>query len=649
VSEGSLEVSGASSTGLVLQQPEDQTVMSRLHDDVAFGLENTGVDQTLMQPLIDQALRDVNIALPGDHPTRYLSGGQRQRVTLAGALAMKPGLLVLDEPTSALDPDGVREVISSVSNLAQDRSTTLVIIDHNPSHWWHLVDTVITLSEGQVVSITQAGKKASPPKPQNAAKTGPVAVLGFERLSTDALVAHKLVTSRDGQNPLGNPHDLSVKPGEILAITGPNGSGKTTLAMTLAGLLRPHAGTVSWGVDLHQASSKELSGIVGVVPQNPAHLFRTARVGAEVASVVGGAGVADVLKQWGLSELEDSHPLSLSGGEKRRLGLALATAGAQKLVVLDEPSQSLDDASWHRLVSQVRSLQHSGVAIVMATHDLALVDALDAHTYELTSLVVEPVATPVASSPSALATANPLALVAAALMPAVALLSTLDVVSAAVALGCLALLMIWMRPEIPQWGLRLAPIALAALLSGVTIALYGQSSGEVLWQWWLVNISEGSLGLAIATTLRILAIGVPAVVVLSKVDATRFADALTQQAKAPENFVMGALAALRLLDVVGSDREIRGWMMRARGAGDHTALRNAFGTVVGILVSALSRAETLALAMQARGFGAKGPRTHYRQSLWTTRDTWWVVGGILIGALSVIVAVATGAFNAILA
>ena len=146
-------------------------------------------------------------------------------------------------------------------------------------------------------------------------------------------------------------------------------------------------------------------------------------------------GLADVLEQWGLLELEDSHPLSLSGGEKRRLGLALATAGAQKLLVLDEPSQSLDDASWHRLVLQVRRLQHSGVAIVMATHDLALIHALQARSYELTSPVVKPLSPPATSAPSPLATANPLALIVAAVMPAVALLSTLDVVSAAVALG----------------------------------------------------------------------------------------------------------------------------------------------------------------------------------------------------------------------
>jgi energy-coupling factor transport system ATP-binding protein len=623
--------------------------MSRLHDDVAFGLENTGVDPASMEPLIDKALSEVSIDMPGNHPTRHLSGGQRQRVTLAGALAMTPGLLVLDEPTSALDPEGVREVISAVSALAHNRSTTLVIIDHTPSHWWGLIDTVITLADGNVVSITQAPQSGPTPQARKAGSAVVSQGLRPHDSAAGALVADHVITSRDGHSALGDAHSLHVNPGEILAITGPNGSGKTTLAMTLAGLLSPHAGSVTWGCDLHDATSKELAGIVGVVPQNPAHLFRASRVDAEIASVVGAAHAERVLEQWGLSGVGNAHPLSLSGGEKRRLALAVATAGSPKLLVLDEPSQSLDDASWHLLISQIHALQQSGVAIVMATHDLALVEALQARSYELTPLEVDSVPPPAAPSTSPLARANPLALVAAALMPAVALLSTLDVVSALVALGCVALVMIVMRPHIPQWGVRLAPIGLAALLSGVTIALYGQSSGEVLWEWWLVSISQGSLTLALATTLRILAIGVPAVVVLSRVDPTRFADALTQQAKAPENFVLGALAALRLLDVVSSDREIRGWMMRARGAGDGSALRHAFGTVVGILVSALSRSETLALAMQARGFAAQRTRTHYRRSRWTLSDTWWVIGGVAVGVLSVLVAVVTGAFNAVLA
>ena len=80
---GRLETSGLTTTGFVLQQPDDQTVMARLHDDVAFGLENTGVEQPAMRPAIERALSDVGLTLPAGHPTRALSGGQRQRLALS--------------------------------------------------------------------------------------------------------------------------------------------------------------------------------------------------------------------------------------------------------------------------------------------------------------------------------------------------------------------------------------------------------------------------------------------------------------------------------------------------------------------------------------------------------------------------------------
>jgi energy-coupling factor transporter ATP-binding protein EcfA2 len=234
---GDISVSGGTARGLVLQQPENQTVMARVHDDVAFGLENSLVAPSDMQSSIDQALADVGLQLDPDHPTRELSGGQRQRLALAGALAMEPGLLILDEPASSLDPDGVTAVLAAIERVLSARDITLVVIDHDPSRWWGLVDRVITMEGGSLVGDAPVTGQAPSVAPLEA--SGP-AVLGDE-----VLVVHDLVVSRDGTTSLADPFSFSVRAGEILALRGPNGSGKTTLAMTLAGLLPPLQGSVS--------------------------------------------------------------------------------------------------------------------------------------------------------------------------------------------------------------------------------------------------------------------------------------------------------------------------------------------------------------------------------------------------------------------
>jgi energy-coupling factor transport system ATP-binding protein len=619
---------------LVLQQPENQTVMARVHDDVAFGLENSMVPPSDMDSRIEQALADVGLELHPDHPTRELSGGQRQRLALAGALAMEPGLLILDEPTSSLDPDGVTAVLAAIERVLVARNITLVVIDHDPSRWWGLVDRVVTMEGGHLVSDAPITGEA--PSLAQVEASGP-AVMGEE-----VLVANDLVVSRDGTTSLAGPHNFSVKAGEILAIRGPNGSGKTTLAMTLAGLLPPLRGSVSIaGSNPHRLGSRELSSLVGVVPQNPAHSFFYSSVRAEL-------GVADaevVARQWGLSHVLDHHPLSLSGGQQRRLALAVAVQAGQEVLVLDEPSQSLDAAGLAELVRYLGEATEAGMAVVMATHDDALVEAVGATVITLDASPPPPVR-PVAVGP--LARANPLALFAGALAPAVALLSTIDVVSASVALVLMLICLPLIAQGVSRVAIRMLPVGLASVLSAVTIALYGQSSGEVFFQWGLVVVSEGSLSLALATALRILAIGGPAVILFSQVDATRFADALSQQARLPENFVVGALAGLRLLEVVAGDREVRGWMMRARGMGDTGLVRRVISMAFTVFVLAIRRSQTLAMAMEARAFGLHRTRTHYRTSVFPPKDYLWLAGGVAIGALSLTAAVLTGSFNAIL-
>jgi energy-coupling factor transport system permease/ATP-binding protein len=638
VATGHLLVSGNRARGLVLQQPDDQTVMARVHDDVAFGLENSRVEPDQMQVLIEKALTDVGLALPPDHPTKALSGGQRQRLALAGALAMEPGLLILDEPTSALDPDGVNSVLNAVETLLEQRNVTLLVIDHNPERWWGLVDRVVRCEGGALVSDEMVSGK-SPTRADLGVITSPPP-------GDPVVVVSDLEASRDGASTHAGPLSFLVQAGEIVALRGANGSGKTTLAMTLAGVLPPLRGSVTIaGINPQAASSRDLATLVGVVAQNPAHSFFHTTVLAELSA---GGGASQALRdalRWGLEHVLEAHPLSLSGGQQRRLALALATGGNQKVLILDEPSQSLDDEGLAELVTQIGEASAAGTAVILATHDDALVAALQAR-----EIVLKPGDPPAVATPPAgvLATANPLALVGGALVPAVALLSTIDIVSATVALVLMLACLPLLGGGVRGLGARMLPVGLASVFSALTIALYGQSSGDVFVQWGLVTVSQGSLDLALATALRILAIGGPAVILFSRVDATRFADALSQHGRLPENFVVGGLSGLRLLEVVAGDREVRGWMMRARGMGDRSVARRVVAVALTIFVVAIRRSHTLAMAMEARAFGLHTTRTHYRTSVFPGRDYLWILGGALIGMASLTAAVMTGSFNAIL-
>jgi len=107
--DGALAAASRGRSGLVLQDPDAQMILARVGDDVAFGCENLGVPREQIWPRVRWALDAVGLDVPLDRPTKALSGGQKQRLALAGALAMRPGLLLLDEPTANLDPGGVAE------------------------------------------------------------------------------------------------------------------------------------------------------------------------------------------------------------------------------------------------------------------------------------------------------------------------------------------------------------------------------------------------------------------------------------------------------------------------------------------------------------------------------------------------------------
>jgi energy-coupling factor transport system permease protein len=244
--------------------------------------------------------------------------------------------------------------------------------------------------------------------------------------------------------------------------------------------------------------------------------------------------------------------------------------------------------------------------------------------------------------------ANPLAKFAGVVLITVVLALSIDWVSASVALGFELLLF-------PLAGLTLAllwqrgwPLILAAAVGGWSTAILAPDHGRILLDVGVWSISEGSLQLGLGFLLRGLAIALPAVLLMSCTDPTDLADALAQQAKLPHRFVLGTLAAMRLVGLMAEEWQTIGMARRARGVGSHgnpaQRLRATLGQSFGLMVQAVRRASRLAVTMEARGFGG-GRRTWARESTYSLLDAWVVLGGLVIAAGAVLTAVGAGTWS----
>ena len=240
---------------------------------------------------------------------------------------------------------------------------------------------------------------------------------------------------------------------------------------------------------------------------------------------------------------------------------------------------------------------------------------------------------------------NPVARLLASLAFAVVLVVSVDVVSAAVALVLGGVLLLAAGAGGRRLAVRMLPVLVAAPLAALTIALYGQESGRVLLDWGFVRVSDGSLALAVATLLRILAIGICGIGLLGGIDATRLADGLAQLLHLPARFVLGALAAFRLFGLLGEDWRALGLARRARGIADDRRLRRLAGQAFGLLVLAVRRGGVLATAMEARGFDAPGGRTWARRSQLGRADAVLMLATVLVLAAAVGAALAAGTWN----
>ena len=677
--------------GLLMQDPEAQVVLARVGDDVAFGMENLGVAREEIWPRVENSLEAVGLSVPLDHSTTELSGGQKQRLALASILAMGPGLLLLDEPTANLDPSGVAEVRAAVEKVVERTGATVVVVEHRVDVWASLVDRVIVVADGVIAAdgpldevLAQQGDVLRErgiwlPGDDVAAEVGPAPEVppASSEAAPIARVAD-LTIGYDASAPVRSGIDLTIERGVSTCIVGANGAGKSTFALTLAGLLPPLEGAVevetSDGTagDPHEWSSKQLLGRMSMVFQEPEYQFLAATVAEELAIGPRAAGMSEEeiaplvdehLEALGLTKLARANPMTLSGGEKRRLSVATALISAPELLILDEPTFGQDRGTWLGLVRLLRAALERGVTLVSITHDPAFVAAMGQRVVDLGQVGTrgatladttdEDEAAPAGNAHDQgpkrgarglLARTNPVARVLALLVATTPLLITIDPVSAAVAVILELALMPLSGVSVRSFFLKATPLLLAAPLGAASMLLYASPGGTVYWQFGPAAISDHSMWLALGIGLRMCAIVLPAIALLDRIDPTDMGDGLAQILRLPARPVLAALAGARMMSLMAADWKALERARRARGVGDSSRIRSFLRGSFSLLVFALRRSGKLATTMEARGFGAQGRRTWARVSRLRAADAVLMVVAIALPAIALAVSIWAGTF-----
>ena len=709
--------------GLVLQDPDAQAVFQRLGDNVAFGPENLHVERGEIWRRVDSSLAAVGLqGLQLHRSVTHLSGGQMQRLALAGALAMRPSVLLLDEPTANLDPDGVTQVVTAVRDVLDEFRSTMVLVEHHAEPWIDLIDRVIVLgsqtdqdaANGQErhtvimadgtpdevfrdpnLDFARLGLWVPRRYMRGECRIGAIHTgsepdyPACEGIGEPVLCTKNLAIGRNGK-AVATGIDLAFKQGQITALVGANGAGKSTLALTLAGLLEPVDGEVSasgelaagaHGVHPGDWKSTELASRISYVFQNPEHQFATGSVLDEVMLGPLRVGVEEsqarerartLLRRFDLLRYENANPYTLSGGEKRRLTVAAALASAPRVLILDEPTFGQDRCTWMQMVQLIHGLRSDGVSIIVVTHDRELVTALGARVIELqpetsrrewepaqdghgdsagdgvvavTSVNTRDEAERQSSRSPFLASLNPAYRLIGGFLAALPMLLSLDWLSSGTMLvlefAVLAVIGItpW-RTVRSTW-----PVFVGAPFSALAVLLYGKSGGDTWWQWGLMRVTDRSAELALATALRILAIGIPAIIAVLGIDVTDLADSFSQILHLPDRFVYGGLAGMRLFSVLQDDWAALSASRRSRGLGDDNALRAFLPQSFALLVLSIRRSTTLATAMQARGFGGSGPRSHARVSEVHVRDRVFLAACLALPVASLCLALRFGTFS----
>ena len=409
--------------GTVLQDSDGQFVGLSVGEDIAFALENEGMEQEKMKETVQKVADVVDMGHLLKASPHELSGGQKQRVSFAGVMVDDVDIMLFDEPLANLDPATGKTAIELIDDIQKQFNKTVIIIEHRLEDvLYRHVDRIVVVSEGRIAADMPADRLMTTDMLPKLGIREPLYVTALKHAGvtiTEDMHAGQLdtlVLSESDKSKLkhwvseGKPHvnedrndiltvknlsfqytkyrkilqDISfaIKEKEMVSIVGTNGAGKSTLAKVICGFVNEDDGDILFeGKSLKGQTIKERSLFISYVMQNPNQMICKPMIYDEVALGLRLRGeseesvkekVEHALKICGLYKFRKWPVSALSFGQKKRVTIASMLVMNPKVLILDEPTAGQDYRHYTEIMEFLKELNEQGVTIILITHDMHL-------------------------------------------------------------------------------------------------------------------------------------------------------------------------------------------------------------------------------------------------------------------------------------
>ncbi|WP_028857072.1 ABC transporter ATP-binding protein [Psychrilyobacter atlanticus] len=372
----------AKNFGIVFQDPENQFCTMYPEDEIAFSLENFCTPSEKIGEKIDKVLEQVKMKDKKREMLSNLSGGEQQKVAIGSSLAVESKMLLLDEPTANLDTLGRCEINELITSL----DIGYLLVEHNFEEWLDRITRAIVIDKNGTIRVDSSGKDFLD-------KNSDILIeLGLSKNTeedksicnkmssnkSDKLLEIKKLNFKYAEKTILNDLSFDVNSGEIVALLGKNGAGKTTLSKILGGMESRFNGEVSYrGKNIKKMSKEKLYSELTYVFQNPEHQFikDSVRDEIELFKEIHGEEICvdTILDKYNLEGVKNENPFTLSGGQKRRLSVAIMLSKKHNVLILDEPTFGLDYYNTRELMIQIKGLAKKGMGIIIITHNMEIV------------------------------------------------------------------------------------------------------------------------------------------------------------------------------------------------------------------------------------------------------------------------------------